>query len=64
MKTKSSSVTGVENQVTVEAINQMQIIGMEAYLKNSENINHLKGSLLKLCDGIVDTKSVEQEQVR
>lgn len=63
-KTHSSSVTGGINQATVEAVNNMQIMGMEAYLKSSENINHLKDSLLKLCDGIVNTKSVEQEQVR
>lgn len=58
VKTHSSSVTGETDQATVEAK------CMEAYLKSSENIDHLKGNLLKLCDGIVNTKSVEPEQVR
>lgn len=59
VKTHSSSVTGEADRATVETVNKMQ-----TSLISSEHINHLKGNLLKLCDGIVDTKSVEQEQVR
>lgn len=64
VKTHSSSVTGETDQATVEAVNKMQIKCMEDSLKSSEHINHLKGNLLKLCADIVNTKSVEPEQVR
>lgn len=64
VKTHSSSVTGETDQATVEAVNKMQIMCMEASLKSSENIDHLKGNLLKLCDGIVNTESVEPDQIR
>ena len=64
METHSSSVTGETDQATVEAVNKMQIMCMEASLKSSENIDHLKGNLLKLCNDIVNTESVEPDQIR
>lgn len=63
VKHKSSSMPGNPNQVTAEII-KMQVMAMEDHLKSSEHINHLKGNLIKLCEKIGDTESLEHGQVR
>ncbi|MDX6039952.1 hypothetical protein [Scandinavium lactucae] len=63
VKQKSSSMPGNQNQVTAE-LTKIQVKAMEDYLKSSEHVNHLKGNLIKLCEKIGDTESLEDGQVR
>lgn len=63
VKTKSSSLSGEQKQLTLEELNQ-QAMTIKDLTKSPEHIKFIKDNMIKLCDKIVHPENLEDGQVR